>query len=350
MHHLLRSPYYLGVVAYQGIHYEGRHQPLIEPETWLAIQDTLASHNHTGEKDRKHTHYLRGTIYCSECGGRLIYSQTRGRGGLYEYYCCVKKKTKETNCTRPAVRVERIEEAIEAFYLLFRLTSALSTRIQRAVRSELAQQEHEASDHLKRALRQQKQAQNELQKLLRAHYAGAIPEDLLATEMQRLTRQLAEADHEIRSAQSTTADIEQTLSEALHAAEQCPAAYLSAPDKIRRQINQGFFEKLYIGEDGSVVGRVLTEPFAALLDSPRGADIVGIRDQAAETDGDATDRCQPGNVFRTPFEDATGGLGGENDETHPARNSPDGVGTSASGGRSRVRTCDRSGVNRVLFR
>ncbi|MGW5724067.1 recombinase zinc beta ribbon domain-containing protein [Amycolatopsis sp. NPDC003865] len=75
-----------------GHHYEGKHQPLIERETWLAIQDALASHNHTGEKDRKHTHYLRGTIYCSECGDRLVYSQTRGRSGLYEYYCCLKKR------------------------------------------------------------------------------------------------------------------------------------------------------------------------------------------------------------------------------------------------------------------
>ncbi|MEA5366442.1 recombinase zinc beta ribbon domain-containing protein [Amycolatopsis sp., V23-08] len=312
MHHLLRSPYYMGVVAYQGIHYEGKHQPLIEPETWLAIQDTLASHNHTGEKDRKHTHYLRGTIYCSECGGRLVYSQSRGRGGLYEYYCCVKKKTKETNCTRPAVRVERIEEAIEAFYLRFRLNPALSAHIQQAIRGELAQQEREASDHLKRAHRQQEQAQDERQKLLRAHYAGAVPEDLLATEMQRLTRQLAEADREIRSAQSTTADIEQTLHEALAAADQCPAAYSSAPDKIRRQINQGSFEKLHIGEDGSVVGRVLTEPFAALLDSPRGADVVGIRDQAAEMGGDTADRRRPGECSPTTFDDVREGLGGEN--------------------------------------
>jgi site-specific DNA recombinase len=315
MHHLLHSPYYMGVVAYQGIHYEGKHQPLIEPETWLAIQDTLASHNHTGEKDRTHNHYLRGTIYCSECGGRLVYSQTKGRGGLYEYYCCVKKKTKETNCTRPAIRVECIEEAIEAFYLRFRLTPALSTHIQDAVRGELAQQEREASDHLKRATRQKEQAQDERQKLLRAHYAGAVPEDLLAAEMQRLTRQLAEADREIQNAQTTTADIEQTLSEALHAAEQCPAAYQGAPDTIRRQINQGFFEKLYIGEDGSVVGRVLTEPFAALLDSPRGADVVDIHDQAAQTDGDASTRHRPGDVFRRAFDDVRDGLGGENDET-----------------------------------
>jgi hypothetical protein len=34
---------------------------------------------------------------------------------------------------------------------------------------------------------------------------------------------------------------------------------------IRRQINQGFFVKLFIGQDGSVARAELTEPFAALL-------------------------------------------------------------------------------------
>lgn len=76
-----------------------------------------------------------------------------------------------------------------------------------------------------------------------------------------------------------------------------------------------------------MVGRVLTEPFAALLDSPRGADVVDIRerpettpDHGVETDGDAADRCRPGNVFRTTFADVRGGLGGEYEEPIRSRN------------------------------
>jgi hypothetical protein len=50
MYHILANPYYMGVVSYQGIHYEGKHPALIEPDTWLALQAVLAAHNHTGEK------------------------------------------------------------------------------------------------------------------------------------------------------------------------------------------------------------------------------------------------------------------------------------------------------------
>jgi hypothetical protein len=160
---------------YQGIHYEDKHQPLIEPETWLAIQDTLASHNHTGEKDRTHPHYLRGTIACSACGGRLGYSENTGNGGTYRYYFCVKKKTKTNNCTRPALRLERIEDGIAAFYERFHLTPELTARIQAAVHAELNDQQRDAQEHLKRALRRKQQAEDARQKLLQAHYAGAVP-------------------------------------------------------------------------------------------------------------------------------------------------------------------------------
>jgi hypothetical protein len=151
MYKILSNPYYMGVVSYQGIHYEGKHQALIKPETWLNNQAILTAHNHTGEKDRTHNHYLRSTIYCSDCGGRLVYSANKGNGGTYVYYMCVKKKTKTNNCTRPAVRVERIEAGIATFYRQFKVRPEHAEHIRTAVQQELAAQQAEASRSLERA-------------------------------------------------------------------------------------------------------------------------------------------------------------------------------------------------------
>jgi site-specific DNA recombinase len=103
------------------------------------------------------------------------------------------------------------------------------------------------------------------QKLLQAHYAGAVPQDLLASEMQRLTRALAEVEGEIAAAKATTSEVDATLTAALAAAGNCQRAYQAVPSAVRRQINQGLFEKLLIGADGTVERAELTEPFAALL-------------------------------------------------------------------------------------
>ncbi|WP_410669900.1 recombinase family protein [Amycolatopsis sp. cmx-4-68] len=264
-YHMLQNPYYMGIVSYQGIHYEGKHQPLIEPETWLAIQDILAAHAHLGEKDRKHTHYLRSTIFCNDCGGRLVYSINVGNGGPYTYYVCVKKKTKTNNCRRPAVRLERIEEGIARFYERFEVSAAHVEQIRAGVRALMTADREEARRHAAAAVKRKQQATDERQKLLRAHYAGHIPEDVLGSEMQRLTRALTEADALISAAQTSTAEVEATLEAALAAAGRCHRAYVTAPEAIRRQINQGFFVKLFIGQDGSVARAELTEPFAALL-------------------------------------------------------------------------------------
>jgi site-specific DNA recombinase len=114
IYHILANPYYMGVVSYQGIHYEGKHQPLVEPDVWLAVQHVLAAHNHTGEKDRTHNHYLRSTIYCSACGGRKVYSENKGNGGTYAYFFCVKRKTKTNNCQRSAIRARKSRKVLPA--------------------------------------------------------------------------------------------------------------------------------------------------------------------------------------------------------------------------------------------
>ena len=298
MYHVLQNPYYMGVVSYQGIHYEGKHPALIEPDVWLMVQDILAAHAHTGEKDRVHTHYLRSTVYCPSCGGRLVYSENKGNGGTYSYFVCVKKKTKLSNCTRPSIRVERIEDGIAAFYRTFQLPREHVAQIREAVRAELATQQGEARRSLDRATKRKTELQQERQKLLQAHYAGAIPQDLLASEMQRLTRALVIAETEISAAKTTNNDIEETLAAALRAATRCASAYLTASDPIRRQINQGFFKKLFIAEDGSVERAELTEPFAALFNaSPSLA--VAPPDDAQDATEPMTGHPRPSAVLAT---------------------------------------------------
>jgi hypothetical protein len=70
------------------------------------------------------------------------------------------------------------------------------------------------------------------------------------------TRLLAEAKREINAAKTTNEDVDATLVQALEPRATAQTAYVSAPDQVKRQINQGFFEKLFIGEDGEVVRTV----------------------------------------------------------------------------------------------
>lgn len=68
-------------MVYKGGFYDGAHPSLIPRELWLRVQEVLAAHNSAGEKDRRHPHYLKGTIYCGECGNRMVFTRNKGRLG-----------------------------------------------------------------------------------------------------------------------------------------------------------------------------------------------------------------------------------------------------------------------------
>ena len=81
LHTLLRHPYYKGVVQFQGVEYVGKHEPLVDEETWQAVQAVLGSHR-SGERERMHNHLLKSTVVCGQCGSRLLVQNTKnGKGG-----------------------------------------------------------------------------------------------------------------------------------------------------------------------------------------------------------------------------------------------------------------------------
>jgi site-specific DNA recombinase len=91
---LLRDRYYLGLVPYKpGTADEqifpGRHKPLIDEATFDKVQALLDEHRVSGDRTQKHRHYLKGSVYCGECGSRLIYGPSRSKNGkVYDYFFC----------------------------------------------------------------------------------------------------------------------------------------------------------------------------------------------------------------------------------------------------------------------
>ena len=69
-----------------------------------------------GEKQRQHPHYLKGSIFCGQCGSRLIVCHAKGRGGTYPYVICIGRQQRRTECKQRALRIEHVEESVAAYY------------------------------------------------------------------------------------------------------------------------------------------------------------------------------------------------------------------------------------------
>ncbi|MGV9674559.1 zinc ribbon domain-containing protein [Nocardia sp. NPDC003482] len=105
---VLSNPYFVGIVVYKGVYHQGKHPALTDMETWLRVPDVLKAHNTAGEKDRRHPHYLKGSIWCRYCGRHMVYSRNQGKlGGWYEYFFCMGKKDRGNRCPCPDVKAGR---------------------------------------------------------------------------------------------------------------------------------------------------------------------------------------------------------------------------------------------------
>jgi site-specific DNA recombinase len=279
LHMRLRDPYYKGLVRYRGVEYQGAHEPLVTPEVWERVQDVLSAQNHAGTKQRERNHYLKGTVFCGDCGSRLLITYSRGRAGkVYPYYVCSGRHNKFTSCTFRAVLIEAVESKVEDVHAEYRLKPELGEAIERTLILEFETVRREAADERQRLLKRQKRLLAERDKLLQAHYAEAIPLDLLKSEQDRIRDSLSQISDRLSRTEFEYNACETNLVAALKFLEDNYATYLEADTTLRRQINQALFKRIYIERSGNVRAD-LTEPFSSLL-SPTVRDLVATRTQS----------------------------------------------------------------------
>lgn len=205
------------------------HPSLIPRELWLRVQDVLAAHNSAGEKDRRHPHYLKGSIYCGECGNRLVFTRNKGKLGLYyDYSFCLGRRAKAAPCTRKYLSVEAVEKGVEDFHRRLHFSDDRIEDIRRVVREELANSQAEARFTLGEARRRHTAIKNEHAALMKARYAGAVPLDLLKSEMDRITREVDAVEHQIAASEQALDQLDEQLERALDVARLCHEQYAAA--------------------------------------------------------------------------------------------------------------------------
>ncbi len=281
---VLRNPYYAGLVVYKrGTEdeqvFEGRHEALIDQDTFDRVQTRLDEKRVAGERPQVQRHYLRGSVFCGDCGQRLTFGVSTGKNGRkYPYFFCSARINGTTCEQRTNMRPELIEAAIQRYYREHpvQLTAKdVSERTQAieglvAVSQEAVGQVKQAKAELIAKLKAQQV------RLLRLHAEEGNDVSPDAFRDERLRMQI-----EIHAAERSLAETEQQLRldadmlrMALELAENVAAVYASADEATKRSYNQAFFTKLYVtpewdedagSTDAQISRAELTEPYAVLL-------------------------------------------------------------------------------------
>ncbi len=262
VHELLSSPYYIGLITHKGRTYEGRHETLVSQELFDKVQAVMASHRHAGERDRRHLHYLKGTIRCGTCGNRLTYSRNKGNGGTYEYFICARNQRGE--CPQSYQPVDLVEAAVEDYYAGVPFSDAEREEVRKAITDDLGERMEIARQEIENCRGVLEQLKEEERKLLHMHYQERISGELFDEEQARIRSRRQDAEALIARLSVSYDDVMATLDLALEIlGEDLHSLYRRGDTTVRRLINQAIFSALFVCDE-TITQAELAEPFAAL--------------------------------------------------------------------------------------
>ena len=272
VHRMLTNPYYKGSVRYQGVSYPGLHEAIVPKEVWYQVQTVLGTHRTAADATQIHDHYLKGTLFCGQCGSRLLVSKAKnGQGVIYPYFVCASRHGGRGDCTRQAMMIEHIEHLVERLYDHVQIDSETRQALSSMLHTKFDQMMSEGAVELADLASRRTQLEGEQEKLLQAHYAGAIPLDLLKREQDRITSSLETIAHRIAAHHGQYAEARANLDDSLELLSNASDIYANADNANRRLCNQALFKAIYVDEDNDI--RVAYQkPYTAVGDAVLQAD------------------------------------------------------------------------------
>lgn len=83
------------------------------------------------------THYLKGLLYCGQCGRRLSLTLAKGQ---YLYFYCLGQKNAlrhQTGCTQPYLMACDAEQMVEGLYKRVQLPQRWVSRLEEEIQAEV---------------------------------------------------------------------------------------------------------------------------------------------------------------------------------------------------------------------
>ena len=119
---ILRRKTNLGLIEYNEIEYQGRHEPLVDKETFDKVQDILDSRK--TNRVATSENLLTSVIYCGVCGAKMRYQSWGTQGKkltCYSQQTTHKHMVKDPNCDNDKPSAAEVEDIVKGDLFRFSL-------------------------------------------------------------------------------------------------------------------------------------------------------------------------------------------------------------------------------------
>lgn len=239
---MLKSKFYVGIITWKEVEYQGKHKPVILKSTFARVQEVLLLHDKSGERVIKHPHYLRGTLYCGYCGARLSSSLAKGK---YLYFYCLGKK-RGNSYLQSHIFIDSIEDQIMNLYKKIQLPQEKVEELTARLEKELIDKESFNIKQREFITKRMARLNNEREKLLQAFYVNAIPVELLKKEQTRIGEEMAKLESVQEQVTGHLDQVNRSIEMGIGLASNCYSVYQKASPNNKRKFNHALFEKIYL--------------------------------------------------------------------------------------------------------
>ena len=178
-----------------------------------------------------------------------VQHSTNRHGTTYEYFVCAGRHDKRSDCRQRAILIDEMETRVTDLYATVSLTAELRQQLEVELVDMLSSAVEDAELVRATLLKQESDIRERQRKLLEAHYAAAVPLELLRSEQDQMARQLAAITGRLTASDVRFEVLETNLKVALDLAQDCYSAYSIAPNHVRRWFNQTFFSRILITDE-----------------------------------------------------------------------------------------------------
>lgn len=255
VHRLLSNPYYTGRIKHRDVIYDGAHEPLIDDETWNEVQSVLAGRRIAGDRSWKHNHFLKGTVKCNRCKGRMGFGYSNGRGGTYAYFFCLNRHTGRSDCDLPYLQQHEVEDAVDHLWRSQHYSEAELALIEATVDELVALELNDSSELVAVQQCRLVTLKRKKQRLIDAYLDGIVQPEDLKPRQEQLRTEIADAERLIRNAAVHGDLVKKHIGVLLKLARKAHKLYRSINDKAKGDLNRAQFSAIYIDSESDEPGQ-----------------------------------------------------------------------------------------------